>query len=123
MKENILVTSQLKIQIILNKHLPDAPSGTIIMFPVDVDTIEAIQVQFRTLSPKSEKLKACNTWSVIFGKFDDLEISYISNDGEEKNLEMYNPMKSDQIDGQVSHHSIRYYKHLVNGHKRFIVIK
>jgi len=108
---------------IFNKHLPDAPSGTIIMFPVDVDTIEAIQVQFRTLSPKSEKLKACNTWSVIFGKFDDLEISYISNDGEEKNLEMYNPMKSDQIDGQVSHHSIRYYKHLVNGHKRFIVRK
>jgi hypothetical protein len=106
---------------IYNKYLIDSPSGTIMMFPVEVDVIEAIQSHFGIKSAKSEPIKPWDAWSVIFGKF-DVPISYISNDGEEKELTMYNPMKSDQIDGPVSHHSIRYYKSQ-NGHKRFIESK
>ena len=106
---------------IYSKYLPDSPSGTIMMFPVDVNIIESIQSQFGIKSAKSEFIKASDTWSVIFGKF-DVNISYSSNDGEEKELVMYNPMKSEQIDGTVSHHSIRYYKHS-NGHQRFTETK
>jgi hypothetical protein len=107
---------------IYNKYLPESSSGTIMMFPVDVDIIEAIQTQFGIKSVKSDPIKACDMWSVIFGKF-PVKISYISNGKPEKDLAMYNPMKSDQIDREISHYAIRYYKHNENGHKRFVITK
>jgi uncharacterized membrane protein YgcG len=114
--------SDVSEQEIYSKYLPESPSGSIMMFPVDVDIIESIQTQFGIKSAKSESIKPWNTWRVIFGKF-DVNISYSSNDGAKKDLVMYNPMKSDQIDGPVPDYSIRYYKHPINGHKRFITRK
>lgn len=114
--------SDVSEQEIYNKYLTESPSGSIMMFPVDVNIIESIQTQFGIKSAKSESIKPSNTWRVIFGKF-DVNISYSSNDGAEKKLVMYNPMKSDQIDGPVLDYSIRYYKHPLNEHKRFITRK
>lgn len=109
-------------QEIYSKYLPESPSGSIMMFPVDVNIIESIQTQFGIKSAKSEPIKPWNTWRVIFGKF-DVNMSYSSNDGPERELVMYNPMKSDQIDGPIRDYSIRYYINPVNGHKRFITPK
>jgi hypothetical protein len=109
-------------QEIYSKYLPESPSGSIMMFPVDVNIIESIQTQFGIKSAKSEPIKPWNTWRVIFGKF-DINMSYSSNDGPERDLVMYNPMKSDQIDGPIRDYSIRYYINPVNGHKRFITLK
>jgi len=114
--------SDVTEQEIYSKYLPESPSGSIMMFPVDVNIIESIQTQFGIKSAKSEPIKPWNTWRVIFGKF-DVNMSYSSNDGAERDLVMYNPMKSDQIDGSIRDYSIRYYINPVNGHKRFITPK